>query len=87
MDNCEPIVEYAKTLDNLEFIDNAIGAKEVLIDHFGRNLWFEVMKRKAAGGLDADNDGSVTKVEVARVVHELWGEDIGQIMVDNLFGT
>jgi len=91
IDKVTPLFEYCKEhFSDSKFPHDAdVGrpAKQVLVDYFGRSIWWHVIE--AAGGfsgLDVDGDGKITEQELSVAVHKcpsLEG-DLGDLVIKNV---
>jgi Ca2+-binding EF-hand superfamily protein len=91
IDQVTPLHDYCKAhfADNLFPHDADVGrpAKQVLVDYFGRSVWWHVIEDAGGfSGLDANKDGRISEQELREAVHKapaLEG-DLGDIVIQNI---
>jgi Ca2+-binding EF-hand superfamily protein len=91
LDSIEPIVKYAqeqKKANNAAFlldIDTTIELKQLLVGHFAKLLLFNMLSPEKVLAMDQDHDGVITKEEFSAAAKLIHGEDVSDLLVDNLF--
>lgn len=91
LDNVKPLVKYvkeqvrAKNPAFLKDLEIAVELKHLLIGHFSKLVLFNMLSADKVLAMDQNHDGLISKEEfraAARLVH---GDDVSDLLVDNLF--
>lgn len=92
IDGVEPLADWVK--ENAEGNpevqtdeEAAPGAKEVLVEHFSRAVWWNVVKAAGFDEIDRDSSGTITREELSKALEEYYGHDMGHLVLDNLMSV
>jgi len=92
IDKVTPLHEYCSNEVSVLFPHDAdVGrpAKQVLVDYFGRAIWWRLIESlDGFAGLDKNKDGKITKQELADAVHKSpnMEGDLGDLVIENIMG-
>jgi 2',3'-cyclic-nucleotide 2'-phosphodiesterase (5'-nucleotidase family)/Ca2+-binding EF-hand superfamily protein len=91
IDGVTPLFEYCKNQVAVNFPHDAdVGrpAKQVLVDYFGRAIWWAMIEKVGFAGLDQDKDGQISEKELLDAVHKAPGMEggLGDLVVKNIMG-
>jgi Ca2+-binding EF-hand superfamily protein len=84
MDNHAPLLEWAKENNILLDEENGRNAKELIVELFSALLWLEMGSFET---IDKDGDGVLTREEVRQRSVEVFGEEVADLVVDNVFSV
>lgn len=85
MDDHTPITEWAKGTPYEHAKESSSKpAKEVVVEMFSALLWLEM---GSFDSLDTDGDGVLTKEEVRARAIEIFGDDVADLVVENVFSV
>lgn len=90
IDKVTPLHEYCKEhLCESQFpADADVGrpAKQVLVDYFGRAVWWHLVEGCGFSGIDKDMDGKISKQELSEAVHAHPGMEgeLGDLVIENV---
>jgi Ca2+-binding EF-hand superfamily protein len=88
IDRVTPLHDYCKEhlADSLFPHDADVGrpAKQVLVDYFGRAVWWHVIESVGFSGIDQDGDGRISEQELADTIHKELKGDLGDLVIKNI---
>lgn len=97
LDDIRPLVDYgrAHARDIPHSVDSARPAKDVIVDYFSKAMWWDLLKRSGQTGdgrsvmrkLDTSGDGYIDIKELQAAMHQLYGEDVSHLVIDNIFAV
>lgn len=68
--------------------DNGIGAKELIVGYFCKQIWYDILSEYDFDEIDKDRSGYIDKEELYAIAKKKMGDtnqDVSNMMVDNLF--
>ena len=83
IDNHEPLLQWAETQECLQQ-EAAIPAKLVIVEVFSTLLWLQL---GSFSELDADDDGCITRQDIADRCRAIFGPQIADLVVDNVLSV
>jgi Ca2+-binding EF-hand superfamily protein len=63
------------------------GAKQILVEHFSRAVWWSVVSAAGFDEIDADKSGTISKQELETALQKHYGYDLGKLVIDNLMSV
>jgi 2',3'-cyclic-nucleotide 2'-phosphodiesterase (5'-nucleotidase family) len=85
MDGHTPLLEWAKgTPFERAKESSSKPCKEVIVEAFSALLWLEI---GSFDELDTDGDGFITRNEVLGAARRIFGDDVADLVVDNVFSV
>ncbi|KAG7341889.1 EF hand domain containing protein [Nitzschia inconspicua] len=85
MDGHKPLLEWAKGTPYEHAKESSSKpCKEVIVEAFSALLWLEIGSFEE---LDTDNDGYIAREEVHAVACRIFGDDVADLVVDNVFSV
>jgi 2',3'-cyclic-nucleotide 2'-phosphodiesterase (5'-nucleotidase family) len=90
IDKVTPLYEYCKEhlADSLFPHDADVGrpAKQVLVDYFGRAIWWHLIESAGFSGIDSDGDGHISEKELSDAIHKCpsYEGELGDLVVKNI---
>ena len=89
IDGVTPLVDYVNARrDEDEAMpchdDSARGAKDLLVEHFGRAVWWSIIKEAGFQEIDKDSSGTISQDELTEALVTRYGSDMGELVVRNL---
>lgn len=91
LDNVEPLVKYVQeqiAVQNPAFmkdIETSIELKHLLIGHFCKLILFNMLQPEKVMAMDENMDGVIDKEEFRQAARKFHGEDVSDLLVNNLF--
>lgn len=91
IDGVTPLADWCKeNAENPEVQTDeeaAHGAKELLVEHFSRAVWWSVVKAAGFDEIDKDSSGTITRDELKVALEEYYGHDMGDLVLNNLMSV
>jgi Ca2+-binding EF-hand superfamily protein len=91
IDGVTPLAEWcaANAEDPAVHTDEeaAHGAKEILVEHFSRAVWWNVVKAAGFDEIDKDVSGTITREELSKALEDYYGHDMGDLVLNNLMSV
>jgi 2',3'-cyclic-nucleotide 2'-phosphodiesterase (5'-nucleotidase family) len=83
IDNHVPLLEWAETQECIQQ-DASIPAKILIVEVFSTLLWLQL---GSFADIDTDEDGRITRNDVSNRIQALCGEQIAELVVDNVMAV
>lgn len=91
IDHVTPLANYCKEHANDPDFHNdeeaARGAKELLVEHFSRAVWWSVVKVAGFDEIDKDSSGTISRDELESAIKEYYGHALGDLVLTNLMSV
>ncbi|XRB13900.1 EF-hand domain-containing protein [Pseudoscourfieldia marina] len=81
------VSEHLKTMDDptlLQHSDSAHGMKQILVEHFARAVWWQIVKDSGFDDIDEDGSGTISRKELEAAIFKRHGVSMGNLVLDNL---
>lgn len=91
LDNVLPLVKYVTSqieLNNPAFLkdlESTVELKNLLIGHFSKLVLLNMLSADKVLAIDQNNDGVISKEEFKVAAKKFHGDDVSDLLVDNLF--